>query len=79
MLNAKYRGGSSFTGEFFNQHGDFVYFFEPLHDRKAGMLLTNDITHILGGLLNCTVTGQDLTGSLSQSNWKRAILCGLGE
>ena len=81
VLNAKYRSGSSFTGEFFNQHGDFVYFFEPLHNRRGGAFVndTRDVTHILGGLLNCTATAQDITSSKSGSTWKIAVLCGLGE
>ena len=80
VLNARYRTGSSFTGEFFNRNEEFVYYFEPFHDTKNGTFVNSSstVTHILQGLFDCTLRADDLRGTRPTSNWKYVVMCGLG-
>ena len=77
IINAKYRTGSSLTGEFFNHHSEFAYYFEPLHDVNGGFSVPNGpVEKILRGLFTCNLSYKevDVTGT---KGWKQVVLCGL--
>ena len=81
IINAKYRTGSSFTGELFIKHSLFAYYFEPLHyfaDITTTESRSEDvILWTLERLLNCTITDTDLeAGRLGTEFWKPIVLCG---
>ena len=81
IINAKFRTGSSFTGELFIKHSLFAYYFEPLYhfaDITTGERSSEDkILWTLERLLNCTIIDTDLeAGRLNTEFWKRIVLCG---
>ena len=83
IINAKFRTGSSFTGELFIKHSAFAYYFEPLHffaDIKTGKRISEDkILWTLERVLNCTITDTDLDNKLVGEDaqwWKPFVLCG---
>ena len=83
IINAKYRTGSSFTGELFIKHSAFAYYFEPLYhfvDLKTGKRISEErILWTLERVFNCTITDTDLEDmllGLDPQWWKPVVLCG---
>ena len=81
IINAKFRTGSSFTGELFIKHSLFAYYFEPLYYFADITTIESssedEILWTLGRILNCTITDTDLeAGRLGTEFWKPIVLCG---
>ncbi|XP_077984612.1 carbohydrate sulfotransferase 1-like [Glandiceps talaboti] len=76
IIIAKMRTGSSFVGEFLNQHPDFFYLFEPflvINQMVQNNVIQKrsfpaEILKLLGKLLNCD-TSDYFVGYLNREKW----------
>ena len=69
ILNAKYRAGSTFSSEFFNQNKDMFFLYEPLYILNTVKRLF-DSADTLRNTLNCNISQlMKTTTSLDQKKW----------